>query len=123
MHEELTRIRGELDRIDRQMVELFKERMELSSQVAAYKREHDLPILVASRERELLAKVAEQAGMELADYTQVLYRTLLAVSRAYQHARLGVDSELYNDLQRTLHNTPIFHKQLACPGLLPGLLA
>ena len=30
MHEELTRIRGELDRIDRQMVELFKERMELS---------------------------------------------------------------------------------------------
>ena len=39
MHEELTRIRGELDRIDRQMVELFKERMELSSQVAAYKRE------------------------------------------------------------------------------------
>lgn len=105
MHEELTRIRGELDRIDRQMVELFKERMELSSQVAAYKREHDLPILVASRERELLAKVAEQAGMELADYTQVLYRTLLAVSRAYQHARLGVDSELYNDLQRTLHNT------------------
>ena len=34
---DLTEIRGQIDEIDRRIVELFEQRMELTDQVAAYK--------------------------------------------------------------------------------------
>ena len=62
MSENLEELRGQLDQIDQQMVDLFKNRMELSGQVAEYKREKGLPVLDTGRERALLGKVGEQAG-------------------------------------------------------------
>ena len=41
---DLTQIRDEINRVDDQLVKLFVERMELASQVAAYKKEHNMPI-------------------------------------------------------------------------------
>ena len=88
MEGELEQIRAELDRIDKELVELFRARMELSGRAAEYKRDHNLPVLAAGRERELLSRVSGQAGDELAGYAQMLYQTLLAVSRAHQHAKI-----------------------------------
>ena len=47
---EISQIRNEIDQIDKQLVALFAQRMELSAQVAQYKSEHNLPILVPARE-------------------------------------------------------------------------
>ena len=46
----LQEIRQQLDAIDDQMLALFADRMRLVSQVAAYKREHGLPVFDAARE-------------------------------------------------------------------------
>ena len=66
MSEDLKELRGKIDSIDAQLVDLFKQRMAVSRDIAAYKKEHSLPTLDAGRERALLAKVGAQAGEELA---------------------------------------------------------
>lgn len=93
MGENLEMLRSRIDEIDRKMVDLFRERMEICAQVAEYKSENGLPILAPERERALLAKVSDQAGEELAGYAQCVYGTILSVSRAYQENRIGERSQ------------------------------
>ena len=54
-------LRGEIDKIDDELVKLFTQRMDVAAQIADYKKEHNLPILVPAREREKLADVAQKA--------------------------------------------------------------
>ena len=70
---ELKDLRSEIDKVDDEMVKLFTKRMEISAQIAACKKEKNLPIFVPAREREKLAEVAEKAGPDMANYTRVLY--------------------------------------------------
>ena len=89
MERELEELRREIDRIDRELVELFKARMQVCAEVAEYKRVRSLPVLAPDREQALLARVSELAGEELGGYAAEVYRSILSVSRAYQSARLG----------------------------------
>ena len=120
MAEDLNTLRQSIDSIDKEMVALFRRRMEVSRQVAAYKKEHGLPTLDAGRERALLGKVAEQAGEELADYTQSVYRSILAAGRSYQNQCNGVHSQVYDTIRKALDNTPDLFPQratVACQGI------
>ena len=93
---DLQEIRSQIDIIDDQLVHLFTKRMELSAQVAAYKKEHNLPIYVPAREREILLKVEEMAGSDMAQYVRVLYSVIFELSRTYQSERNH--SEDFNQL-------------------------
>ena len=53
---ELEQIRESINSIDEQMAQLFQKRMEMSRQVAAFKRERGLSIRDAERERELIER-------------------------------------------------------------------
>jgi len=120
MNENLDVLRGQIDSIDEKMVALFKERMEICAQVAEYKKEKGLPILAAGRERALLARIADQAGEDLADYAQSVYRTMLSASRSYQNTRIGVNSEIFESIHSSLENTPKLFPQrptVACQGI------
>ena len=120
MAEDLNTLRQSIDSIDKEMVALFRRRMEVSRQVAAYKKEHSLPTLDAGRERALLGKVTEQAGEELADYTQSVYRSILAAGRSYQNQCNGVPSRVYDTIRKALDNTPDLFPQratVACQGI------
>lgn len=85
---ELKEYRNKLDVIDSQLLSLFCERMEIVQKVAEYKKEHDLPVLASSREKEILERVRALSGEELAPYAQTLFETLLYVSREYQKTLL-----------------------------------
>ena len=118
--EELKDLREKIDAIDQQMVDLFKQRMEVSKEVAAYKQANGLPTQDVGRERTLLAKVGEQAGDELADYTQSVYRTILAAGRSYQNSCSGVTSKVYETIRKALDTTPDLFPQratVACQGV------
>jgi monofunctional chorismate mutase len=52
----LDELRAEIDRIDKDMMELFKKRMHVSFLIGQYKKEHQLPVLDLKRESELLEK-------------------------------------------------------------------
>lgn len=80
---ELSEIREKIDGVDEQLLKLFLERMALSEEVAVYKNEHHLPILNKAREREILAKVTEQAG-EKERYAYHLFTTLFELARSRQ---------------------------------------
>ena len=62
---DLSKIREQINNIDEQIIELWKERMALSLSVAEYKKENNLPILDEQREKELLDRIGSLAGEEL----------------------------------------------------------
>lgn len=117
---ELSELRKEIDRIDRELVALFLARMNVSAGVAEYKRQNNMPVLDASRERALLAKVAELSGEEFEEYTRTLYSTILELSRSYQHKRLENESSRYREIADALEHTPkLFPERavVACQGV------
>ena len=117
---ELTELRNQIDSIDRELVELFKRRMNVSAQVAEYKRQTGMNVLDSSRERALLNKVSEFSGEEFEEYTRTLYATILDLSRSYQHKKLGDTSRLYEEITNALENTPkLFPEKamVACQGV------
>jgi len=73
--------RKQIDRIDNELLHLFKERMDVVRQVALYKKEHGLPILDATREQEKLTSMD-------CPYTRKLYTMLFELSREYQRGIL-----------------------------------
>ncbi len=117
---ELTEIRKKIDEIDKNLVDLYKQRMLLCANIAEYKRENGMPILDTARERELLNKVADMSGHEFEEYTRTLYSTILDISRSYQHKILGMTSELYQEISNALTNTPTLfpsRARVACQGI------
>ena len=120
MNNELEQLRGQIDQIDDKIIALFKERMQVAEKIARFKKEHDLPTLAPGRERALLARVAEEAGEEFADYTESLFRTIMAASRSYQNIRSGKKSAVYESVKEALENTPQLFPQrarVACQGI------
>ena len=97
-------IRGQLDQIDDQLIDLFARRMRLVSDVAAYKKENGLPILDSGRERQIINRVSLAAGEDLEHYAKLLYQTLFSVSRAYQAQQLLPKSTLMTELERAAEN-------------------
>ena len=83
---ELNELRGKIDAIDREITRLFDERMQIAAEIAAYKRENNLPVLDAAREREKLCAIAESVRPEMREYTLNLYSAIFAQSRGYQEA-------------------------------------
>ena len=117
---ELTELRERIDRIDADLVRLFTERMALSGQVAEYKKEHSLPALDASRERQKLVEVTSQVPAGLEEYTHVLYSLLFELSRAYQERQTNEPTLLSNEILSAIKNTdPLFPPAatVACQGV------
>ena len=117
---DIQELRREIDGIDAQLLPLFCQRMEIAAQVADYKKENGLPIFVPGREREILDRVAGQAGEDMADYAKILYNTLFELSRAYQGSRNSQPSPLRDRVMTALDKTPpLFPKTatVACQGV------
>lgn len=117
---ELKELRTEIDKIDDELVRLFGARMDIAAQIADYKKENNLPIMMPAREREKLQDVAKKAGPEMANYTRVLYSMLFELSRSYQSKRNDERSALYNRICDAIENTPKLFPQapmVACQGV------
>jgi len=81
---DINELREQINKIDREIVDLYGKRMEIARAIGRYKQEHNLPVLDSGREKELLDKVAEQAGEENGPGVRALYRLLLEHSRRRQ---------------------------------------
>ena len=117
---DLSNLRGEIDKIDDELVRLFTQRMDIAAQIADYKKQNGLPILMPSRERAKLQDVADKAGPEMANYTRVLYSMLFELSRSYQSKRTTETTPLYNEITRSIEQTPKLFPQthmVACQGV------
>ena len=117
---DLKELRGEIDRIDDQMVKLFVERMNVSAGIAEYKKANKMPIFVPAREREKLSDIAQKAGPGMDNYARVLYSLLFELSRSYQSKSNRTSPQLIQQISEALSHTPMMLPQsplVACQGV------
>jgi len=85
---DLDEAREEIDRIDRQMAELFTQRMLAAKKVALYKQKTGLPIFDPAREEVIIARGSQRVADEtLRGYYVNFLHANMDISKAYQ-ARL-----------------------------------
>lgn len=87
-------LQTQIDKIDEQMLALFRERIEAAKRLALCKQEEGLPVQDPARERKILARMSEQAGEELSTYAYALYSDILDMSKASQEKVLHPTSPL-----------------------------
>ena len=81
----LEKARETINRVDSEMAALFTERMRAAELVAAYKKEHGLPITDAEREAAVIRNCAQQVDDPiLREYYVRFIQETMALSRAYQ---------------------------------------
>ncbi|MGN1467015.1 MAG: prephenate dehydratase [Ruminococcus sp.] len=94
---DLGQIRNEIDSIDKQLIDLFKRRMDCAKAVGEYKKENNIPVLNQARENEILDKVQEMGG-EYGTFARLLYSNIMELSRALQHTIMGSGKALKDDI-------------------------
>lgn len=117
---EFQELRSKIDQIDSQLTDLFQERMDVVSQIADYKKEHDMPIFDPQRERQKLAKLTQEARPDLAQYVSALYADIFEFSRCYQGGLIAQESALRNEIFTAIRDTPPLFPPaatVACQGM------
>ncbi len=85
---DLSEIRKDIDRIDNELIALFKRRMDCAKEVGIYKKANNIPVLNQKREDEILAEVQEKGG-EYGAAARLLFSNIMELSRALQHNIIG----------------------------------
>lgn len=89
----LENARIKINAIDEQMADLFVQRMAAVADVVAYKSEHNLPVLDAKREQEVLEKNASRLDSmgqtSLKPYYTQFLQELMNISKSWQKATLN----------------------------------
>ncbi len=94
---DLLELRDKIDEIDRQIIQLFEERMDVSRQVADFKIRTGKPVFDREREADKLKRVKELAHTPFnATGTEELFQQIMSMSRKLQYQLLtehGVEEE------------------------------
>ena len=117
---DIKELREQIDGIDRQLVDLYCRRMDTAREIGRYKRENHLPVLDTERERNLLNKVAEQAGAENEQGIRALYHLLMDHSRLRQQLDDHPESALGRRIRETVSAAPFAFPEkavVACQGV------
>lgn len=88
---DMKELRAEIDALDDTIKDAFIKRMELCAGIAAYKKEHGLPVFHPAREREIVERLTCGMDADMAVYLTALYENLFALSRAYQTKKIEND--------------------------------
>lgn len=116
----LDNLREQIDQIDAELLRSFQQRMDVVEQIAAYKKENDLPALDRKREESKLEQLRDLAKPELGEYVHLLYDMIFELSRNYQKSLQTTHSALYNEIQGAIANTQQLFPptaSVACQGV------
>jgi chorismate mutase/prephenate dehydratase len=80
--------RDKIDRLDKELAPLFIERMGVSAEIAELKRENNLSILDASREKIVIDNAVELAPPDYGAEMSLFMRTIISLSKSYQRKLL-----------------------------------
>lgn len=117
---DITELRAEIDAVDSQIIELFRQRMAISEGVAAYKQAVGKPIYDPERERQKLVKIAKEAGEDLRTGAIMLFSTLFELSSAHQMKVMGKTTALTEQVTAAIDHSPKCFPQfpsVACQGV------
>ncbi|WP_028505564.1 bifunctional chorismate mutase/prephenate dehydratase [Ruminococcus sp. FC2018] len=125
---ELEELRKKINVTDDRIAELFIERMKLCKDVSEYKIKNDLPVFQKGREEQILQRMKDMFPEELKNSSQVLYQTIMDISKCLQYQdffsdKNSIESE-YVDLnakcKAAVPGTEGSFSQMACKKLLPN---
>ena len=80
----LERARLIINEVDKEMLDLFIKRMDAAKMVGEYKKENNLPIFDANREKEIIDRQLSNVPEELKEEYLEFYTSLITVSKKYQ---------------------------------------
>lgn len=104
--EDLKQLRDKIDNIDREIVQLFEERMETVLKIADYKKKNDIPILNENREKEVIKKsILRLKNKSFQNSLEKFLIYLMSLSREEQFQIIG-DSSSKED-----KNSPMAEKE------------
>lgn len=87
----LSELRGRIDSLDRSIVRLLEERMQVVSNISDTKARHGVAVLDANREKLVLDNVIGAIDDHaLDDYMIRMFESIMAISREYQGSRRKV---------------------------------
>ena len=98
--------RNKIDELDDNMLKLFLERMAWADEIAQYKKTNNLTILDKEREREILSRVSEKAGPELAHSARMMFSNLFDISRSYQKRYIFANTPLTQKIGEAMESAP-----------------
>ena len=96
---DLEEIRSKIDQIDRKLIELIEERLEIVREVALYKKENNMKIFDRKREEEVVDKnLSNVKNEELKHYIEIILKDIMDSSKEYQKFKIGSSKEYVNNL-------------------------
>lgn len=115
---DLLQLRDHIDAIDKEIIRLFEERMEVSRQVADFKIQTGKPVFDQERERAKLNVIKEMAHTPFnATGAEELFQQIMSMSRKLQYQLLtehGIEEEKIYDMVDTL---PLEHARVVYQGV------
>lgn len=112
--------RIQIDETDSVLLDAFCRRMDVSAQLAVYKKENSIPVYDPARERQKLSGVLSKTPEELRTYVSALYSLLFDLSRSYQEKILNPEAPLVRDITGAVeHTNRLFPRDavVACQGI------
>ncbi len=90
---ELSALRRRMDRMNRQMLALFLERMDVVKRIGDLKMEAGIPVFDPGREEKTHRFVSRNVPEGMEEYAQRLFSFLMHVSKEYQMKERGEGDE------------------------------
>lgn len=109
---ELDELREQINGIDEEIAKLFIKRMGLCLDVSRYKIENSMPVFQRGREKDILDKMKEMFPDDLKSSSQVLYQTIMDISKCRQYREFFADNN-------TIEHFPL-DMQKPCRVAVPG---
>lgn len=81
---EIEALRRDIDKLDKQIVELFKRRLLICKSIAKYKKKQNISINDSQREKYVLFKIKANETKEFVPYIEQLYLKIFELSKNYQ---------------------------------------
>lgn len=85
MSGELERLRGEIERVDQELVSLIARRIDIARSIGEAKKAMGLPTLDPAREAQLMRRVgalAREVGLEPEDLREIYWKLISMTRRA-----------------------------------------
>lgn len=96
--EKLKKLRAEIDDIDKQIVKLIENRMKVSVKVGELKKENNIPVFDAKREKELIEeKIKLLKNKEFSNLIITIFNDIMSTSKLLQKDLIDENDKNYID--------------------------
>lgn len=89
---DISKLRAKIDEIDYEMIKLFKERMNVSNDIAEYKRENGLPVYDGKREQAVIKDRVSSVSAKYSIYVEQLMRCIVDLSKQLQNETANIEN-------------------------------